>query len=96
VNPTQARFFVGHHGLVRLTELCRSFDLCQESGASDAFFPEGRGALNGYYEEVSCSEWSGSDGQELWNGACLAGESAGIWPSVACGNTGMEFSFFLR
>ncbi|KAI9440335.1 endoglucanase V-like protein [Lactarius indigo] len=64
------------------------FDLCEESGAYDAFFPEGRGALSGYYEEVSCSQWSGWDGPALWNGACLAGESAHMWPLVACGNTG--------
>ena len=75
-----------------LTELCGSFDLCQESGAYDAFFPKGRGALSGNYEEVSCSEWSGWDGPALWNGACLAGESVGLWPKVGCGNTGREHS----
>ncbi|KAH9004487.1 endoglucanase V-like protein, partial [Lactarius hatsudake] len=64
------------------------FDLCQDSDADKAFFPAGRGALSGHYEEVSCSEWSGYDGPQLWNGACLAGESAQLWPMTACGNTG--------
>jgi hypothetical protein len=81
--------------LVRSTGLRRSFDLCEESGASGAFFPEGHGALSGYYEEVSCTEWTGSDGPDLWNGACLAGESANLWPFSACGNTGMELSLCL-
>ena len=80
-----------HFSSWRLTKLCRSFDLCEESGAYDAFFPKPRGALSGHYEEVSCSEWSGWDGDALWNGACLASESAGLWPSVSCGNTGMSF-----
>ncbi|KAI9440336.1 endoglucanase V-like protein [Lactarius indigo] len=44
------------------------FDLCEDSGACDAFFPEKRGALSGHYEEVSCSHWTGWDGPELWNG----------------------------
>ena len=48
----------------------------------------GHGALTGTYEEVSCSQWSGSDGSELWNGACISGESAALWPSTACGNQG--------
>ena len=69
-----------------------SFDLCEESGAYDAFFPKSRGALSGHYKEVSCSEWSGWDGPELWNGACLASESHGLWPSVSCGNTGMKLT----
>ncbi|KAI0291671.1 RlpA-like double-psi beta-barrel-protein domain-containing protein-containing protein [Multifurca ochricompacta] len=68
------------------------FDLCQESGASGAFFPSGRNALTGSYQEVSCSQWSGSDGPSLWNGACLSGESAANWPSVACGNQGAKLS----
>jgi hypothetical protein len=66
----------------------RSFDLCEDSLASKAFFPENRHALLGTYEEVSCSEWSGSDGDTLWNGSCLADESAGFWPETACPNTG--------
>lgn len=48
----------------------------------------GHGALTGSFQEVSCSQWSGSDGSPLWNGACLRGETAGNWPSVACGNQG--------
>jgi hypothetical protein len=81
--------------LWRLTEPCCSFDLCEESGAYDAFFPKPRGALSGHYEEVSCSEWSGWDGPDLWNSACLTGESTGLWPSVGCGNTGMKLSISL-
>jgi len=64
------------------------FDLCQDTGASAAFFPSGHGALTGYYEEVSCTEWSGTDGSSLWNGACLASSTAPLWPSTACGNQG--------
>ncbi|KAL5513025.1 hypothetical protein ACEPAH_3423 [Sanghuangporus vaninii] len=64
------------------------FDLCEDNDAAAAFFPSGHGALTGSFTEVSCSEWSGSDGADLWNGACLAGESAGIWPAVGCGNQG--------
>ena len=53
------------------------------------FFPSGHGALTGTFTEVSCSEWSGSDGSPLWNGACIKGESAALWPSgVGCGNQG--------
>lgn len=51
----------------------------------------GHGALTGSFQEVSCSEWSGSDGSPEWNGACLKGEGAGLWPAVGCGNKG-EFS----
>ena len=73
-------------------DFSRSFDLCQDSGAANAFFPSGRGALTGTYEEVSCSEWSGTDGSPLWNGACLSGENSPLWPSTtgSCGNKGAE------
>ncbi|KAH9072354.1 endoglucanase V-like protein [Lactarius deliciosus] len=64
------------------------FDLCQDTGTDKAFFPSGRGALTGTYQEVSCSQWSGTDGPSLWNGACLSGESASNWPAVGCGNQG--------
>jgi hypothetical protein len=74
--------------LVTQQDFSRSFDLCEDTGAAAAFFPSGHGALTGTYKEVSCSEWSGSDGSALWNGACLAGESASFWPAVACGNQG--------
>ena len=67
-----------------------SFDLCHDSGAPDAFFPSGNGALTGTYEEVSCTEWSGSDGSSLWNGACLAEENISNWPSTGCGNQGTK------
>ncbi|KAH9031326.1 endoglucanase V-like protein [Lactarius pseudohatsudake] len=64
------------------------FDLCQDTGTDKAFFPSGRGALTGTYQEVSCSQWSGTDGPSLWDGACLSGESASNWPAVGCGNQG--------
>ncbi|KAH9024601.1 endoglucanase V-like protein [Lactarius hengduanensis] len=68
------------------------FDLCQDTGTDKAFFPSGRGALTGTYQEVSCSQWSGTDGPSLWDGACLSGESASNWPAIGCGNKGAEFS----
>ncbi|KAI9446029.1 endoglucanase V-like protein [Lactarius indigo] len=64
------------------------FDLCQESGASGAFFSSRNGALTGTYEEVSCTSWSGSEGSSLWDGACLADENTDTWPSTGCGNKG--------
>ncbi|OCH91481.1 endoglucanase V-like protein [Obba rivulosa] len=65
------------------------FDICEDTGGAAKFFPSGHGALLGTFEEVSCSEWSGSDGSSLWNGACIKGESAALWPSgVGCGNQG--------
>ncbi|CAK5278236.1 unnamed protein product, partial [Mycena citricolor] len=54
----------------------------------------GRGALLGTFEEVSCSEWSGSDGSPLWNGGCLSGENASFWPNTGgCGNKGSAPGF---
>jgi len=67
------------------------FDLCQDSGAPQAFFPNGRGAMTGVYEEVHCKDnWVGSmSGQQLWNGACVADENVGLWPTGhGCGNQG--------
>ncbi|KAL1941305.1 hypothetical protein VTO73DRAFT_7517 [Trametes versicolor] len=64
------------------------FDICEDTGGANAFFPSGHGALTGSYTEVSCSQWSGSDGGSLWNGACIAGEKAGNWPATGCGNKG--------
>jgi len=64
------------------------FDICDDTGGSNAFFPSGHGALTGTFQEVSCSQWSGSDGGALWTGACLSGESAGNWPATGCGNKG--------
>jgi len=64
------------------------FDLCEDTGASASFFPSGHGALTGTYTEVSCSQWSGSDGGILWTGGCLKGETAPNWPSTGCGNQG--------
>ena len=67
-----------------------SFDLCTDTGADKVFFPNGHGALTGTYEEVDCSQWSGADSTvSQWNGACLAGETAGLWPgTTGCGNQG--------
>lgn len=48
----------------------------------------GHGALLGSFQEVSCSQWSGSDGSPLWNGACISGENSSNWPSTGCGNKG--------
>ncbi|KAF9462911.1 endoglucanase V-like protein [Collybia nuda] len=67
------------------------FDICSDTGGAGAFFPSGHGALTGTFTEVSCSQWSGSDGGALWTGACLSGESAGNWPAVGCGNKGSRF-----
>ncbi|KAF9531724.1 glycoside hydrolase family 45 protein [Crepidotus variabilis] len=64
------------------------FDICQDSGGASVFFPSGHGALTGTFSEVSCSQWSGSDGGALWTGACLDGEKASNWPSTGCGNKG--------
>jgi len=64
------------------------FDICQDTGGANAFFPSGHGALTGTFTEVSCSQWSGSDGGSLWTGACLSGETAGNWPTTGCGNKG--------
>ena len=65
-----------------------------DSGASDAFFPEDRHALVGEYVEVSCSRWNGWDGDALWDGACMDGESASFWPDTSggCANKGMNLT----
>ncbi|KAI0287818.1 RlpA-like double-psi beta-barrel-protein domain-containing protein-containing protein [Russula brevipes] len=72
----------------------RSFDLCIDSGASKAFFPSDEvGAMLGIYEEVSCSQWSGSIGKSLWGHACLEGKDAAFWPAGrGCGNRGANAS----
>ncbi|KAI9844003.1 MAG: hypothetical protein M1837_005938 [Sclerophora amabilis] len=38
-----------------------NFDLCNASGASKAFFPEGQGLVLGVVEKVECTEWKGTD-----------------------------------
>jgi len=72
------------------------FDLCEDTGASSAFFPSGHGALTGTFKEVSCSQWSGSDGGSLWTGSCLSGETASNWPSTSCGNKGVLCMSYLH
>jgi len=67
-----------------------SFDICQDTGGASTFFPSGHGALTGTFTEVSCSQWSGSDGGSLFNGACLSGETAANWPATGCGNKGKD------
>ncbi|KAH9975706.1 endoglucanase V-like protein [Lactifluus volemus] len=66
------------------------FDLCQDSGAADAFFGSGgsAGALTGKYEEVSCLQWQGTESTKFWEGACLAPANAPLWPAQSCGNNG--------
>ncbi|CAL1714201.1 unnamed protein product [Somion occarium] len=64
------------------------FDICEDTGGSNAFFPSGHGALTGSFTEVSCSQWSGSNGSPQFTGACLSGDTAPNWPSTACGNKG--------
>ncbi|KAK7012321.1 hypothetical protein R3P38DRAFT_1595799 [Favolaschia claudopus] len=66
-----------------------SFDICQDTGGAGVFFPGGHGALTGTFSEVSCSQWSGSNGSPLWLGACIDGENAPLWPSTGCGNQGL-------
>ncbi|KAE9399954.1 endoglucanase V-like protein [Gymnopus androsaceus JB14] len=66
------------------------FDLCEDTGAAGSFFPSGHTALTGSFTEVSCSEWSGSDESDLFDGACISGETATFWPSTSegCPNQG--------
>jgi len=67
----------------------RSFDLCGDSNAAAAFFPSGRGAMLGTFVEVPCNNnWSGSEGESLWGGSCMANDATGLWPAVGCGNRG--------
>ncbi|KAH9977514.1 endoglucanase V-like protein [Russula compacta] len=68
------------------------FDLCEDSQAPEAFFPGSRRAMVGLYVEVPCSEWQGSEGETLWNGACMAPEDAPSWPEHSCGNRGAKHS----
>ncbi|KAF9062037.1 endoglucanase V-like protein, partial [Rhodocollybia butyracea] len=65
-----------------------SFDLCLDNGAAQAFFSGGHNALLGTFSEVDCSLWVGSDGPQLWEGACI-NSTAGLWPDgVGCANQG--------
>jgi hypothetical protein len=73
-------------------EANRSFDLCKDSGAADAFFDANLGALVGNYEEVSCTEWRGNKGNSLWGQSCLADVGAPLWPATSCGNKGTNHS----
>ena len=60
--------------------------------SSNIFFlsPTEHGALTGNFTEVPCSQWTGNvNTTPLWNGACIAPNSAPLWPSVACGNQGL-------
>jgi hypothetical protein len=74
-------------------ETNRSFDLCEDSGTGTAFFPSGRGAMLGTFEEVACEgNWSGSEGGSLWDGSCMANATTGLWPARGCGNQGRKHS----
>ena len=69
-----------------------SFDLCEDSGAPQAFFEGSRGAMLGNYKEVSCSRWRGIEGERLWNGACMGNSTTPFWPERGCGNVGTKHS----
>ena len=77
--------------VLKFVVLFCSFALCSDTGAAGAFLPASGDPLIGSYQEVSCSEWSGSDGSSS-SGSCLSGESAGFWPETGCGNQGEELS----
>ncbi|KAH9988387.1 RlpA-like double-psi beta-barrel-protein domain-containing protein-containing protein [Russula vinacea] len=68
------------------------FDLCEDSGAPQAFFEGSRGAMLGNYKEVSCSRWRGIEGERLWNGACMGNSTTPFWPERGCGNVGTKHS----
>lgn len=68
----------------------RSFDMCELSGASQAFFPPNLRAVYGTYQEVPCTLWQGSQGTPIWNGSCMAPDNAAFWPAQSCGNEGMK------
>lgn len=76
-----------------------NIQVCNVGLAAEAakFFPDGH-AVSGTFNEVSCKQWSGSDGPAAFKGACLAGETAPDWPAVGCGNQGSLCfpSLFLR
>ena len=43
----------------------------------------------GTFVEVLCEgNWSGSEGQSLWDGSCMANDSTPLWPGIGCGNHG--------
>jgi hypothetical protein len=69
----------------------RSFDLCDLTGAPQAFFPGNRLAMLGVFEEVPCECWNGVVGPELWKGSCLP-DNPPLWPSTGCGNEGTMHS----
>ena len=73
-----------------------SFDLCEDSEAPQAFFEGSRRAMLGDYEEVSCTEWQGGEGEALWNGACMGNSTTPFWPEYGCGNVGTKHSHALR
>jgi len=66
-----------------------NFDICEDSGAKDAFFTNGLGMCLCAWQEVSCSEWSGSSTNTQWWNGCLA-SSPSLWPSTSgsCANNG--------
>jgi hypothetical protein len=70
-----------------------NFDICADSGASTAFFPDKIGAVFCAWQEVSCSEWEGTldkDSEYIYYpGGCLPAEP-GLWPNAdnGCPNHG--------
>ena len=69
-----------------------SFELCTDSGAPGAFFPDSKTVMLGSYEEVACSGWSGSDGEKTSDNSCMSGEGVGLWPNTGCSNSGANNS----
>jgi hypothetical protein len=84
-------FFPLGTGMLKNEPKC-SFDLCEDSGAPQAFFEGSRGAMLGNYKEVSCSRWRGIEGERLWNGACMGNSTTPFWPERGCGNVGTKHS----
>jgi hypothetical protein len=52
--------------------------------------------MKGNFQEVPCTQWQGSEGTPLWDGACMADVNAAFWPTPACGNEGMKQFICLR
>ena len=84
----QLRYLRGHRRSREVLPFGYVIIISFPGAEADSKLAIGHGALTGTFTEVSCSQWSGSDGGQLWNGACLTGETAANWPAVACGNKG--------
>jgi len=78
-------------GMLRKKNHC-SFELCTDLGALGAFFPGNNTVMLGPYKEVSCSDWSGSDGKKVLDKLCMAGKDIGLWPNTGCSNSSANHS----